>query len=82
MDEGCDTGEKLALNFVCENFAAEIIYPFSRKREIVDYFYVNNPPYGRLSILVNNTMKRFSAQPYSAETCSAFVLLLFSKKSG
>ena len=38
MDEGSDTGEKLALKFVCENFAAKFIYPFSRKREIVDNF--------------------------------------------
>ena len=82
MDKGCDTGGKLALKFVCENFAEKFIYPFSRKREIVDYSYVNNRPYCRLSILVNKTMKRFSAQPYSAETYSAFVLLLFSKKSG
>ena len=82
MDESYNTGEKLALKFVCENFAANCIYPFSRKREIVDYSYVNNRPYCRLSILVNKTMNRFSAQPYSAETYSAFVLLLFSKKSG
>ena len=34
MDEGYDTGEKLALKFVCKNFAAKFIYPFSRKREI------------------------------------------------
>ena len=65
MDEGYDTGKTLALKFVCENFAANFIYHFSRKREIVDYSYVNNRPYCRLSILVNKTMKRFSAQPKS-----------------
>ena len=75
MDEGSDTGEKLALKFICENFAAKFIYPFSRKRENVDYFYVTNRPYDRLSILVSNTMKLFSAQPYSA-----FVLLFFLRK--
>ena len=56
MDEGSDTGEKLALKFVCENFAAKFIYPFSRKREIVDYFNINFCPYDRL--------RRFSDEPY------------------
>ena len=56
MDEGYDTGEKLALKFVCEILLQNLFIPFQESVKLWIIFNMKNDPYDRLG--------RFSAEPF------------------